>query len=107
MADLPNPHSLKSVSLKFTQKEIEPPKIGPVGRPYPSPDRDRPQQGTGFTATRLAASTSLQILTEVIELAHQEKLSDPQAQAGRFVYINGGGSTRPCERWGKLSGDAL
>jgi twitching motility protein PilT len=107
MADLPNPHSLKSVSLKFTQKEIEPEKIGPIGRPYPLPDRERAQQGTGFTATRPAATTSLQILTEVIEFAHQERLSDLQLQAGRFVYINGGGSTRPCERWGKLSGDAL
>jgi twitching motility protein PilT len=107
MADLPNPPSLKSVSLKFSQQKIEPATIGTVGHSFPSTDRERPQQGNGSASSLPAGKTSLQILTEVIEFAHQEKLSDLQLQAGRFIYINGGGSTRPYERWGKLSGDAL
>ena len=50
---------------------------------------------------------SLQILAEIIHFAHQEGISDLQLQPEKLVYANGGGATRPYERWGKLTGDIL
>jgi twitching motility protein PilT len=49
----------------------------------------------------------LRILSEVIQFAQEEAISDLQLQPDKLVYANGGGSTRPYERWGKLRGDAL
>src|SRR5260370_9618765 len=50
---------------------------------------------------------SLQILGEIIHFAHKEGISDLQLQPEKLVYANGGGATRPYERWGKLTGDIL
>jgi twitching motility protein PilT len=106
MADISNSQSLKSVSLKFSPKELAPATIGATERARLSPPGVRVQEGAGF-ANAHPAKTSLQILAEVIEFAHRERISDVQFQAGRFIYANGSGSTRPYEQWGKLSGDAL
>jgi twitching motility protein PilT len=107
MADVSNSQPLKSVSLKFSQKEVVPPTIGSTERAHLSPPPVRVQQGAGFANAQSVTKTSLQILAEVIEFAHRERISDVQFQAGRFIYANGSGSTRAYEQWGKLSGDAI
>ena len=107
MSGISNSQSLKSVSLKFSQKEVDPATVGSAERACLSPDRDHVQEDPGCERPRPVSKTSLQILAEVIDFAHRERISDVQFQAGRFIYANGGGSTRPCEQWGKLSGDVL
>ena len=105
-----NSQALKSVSLKFSQKEFDPADTAPIVLPecgQPGSERDRPRVEAGFGKAHSGATPTLKILAEVIEFAHREKLSDLQFQAGRFIYANAGGSTCPCEKWGKLSGDAL
>jgi twitching motility protein PilT len=105
MASNSNSQSLKPVSLKFEPAESA--TVGPVERANLSLELDRAQKNIGFGAGRSAAKTTMQVLAEVIEFAYREQISDLQFQAGRFIYANGSGSTRPCEQWGKLSGDAL
>jgi len=108
MSGAANSQSLKSVSLKFSQEDFRTADngaIGPVECAILSPEPDRTPRDAG-SGTAHPASIP-QILTEVIEFAHRERLSDLQFQTGRFIYANGGGSTSPCEQWGKLSGDAL
>jgi twitching motility protein PilT len=101
---------LKSVSLKFSQKDLDPGQTTPIvpaeGRPS-SAQTDRPSVEGGYVAAQPDSKTTLQILVEVIAFAYWERISDLQFQADRFIYANGGGSTKPCQQWGKLSGDAL
>ena len=105
MSGVSNSQPLKSVSLKFGQKDFDSAETAPI-RPADSARRSSGQDGGHLTGSQ-ASRTSLQVLTEAIEFAHQERISDLQFQAGRFIYANGGGSTRPCQQWGKLSGDTL
>ena len=110
MPGIPNSQSLKSVSLKFGQKDLdsaESATVGPAERARLSPGRDPNPEDGGRPNSDPASRTSLQILTESIDFAHKERISDLQFQAGRFIYANGAGSTRPCVQWGKLSGDTL
>jgi twitching motility protein PilT len=101
---------LNSVSLKFSQKDLDPGQTAPIapdeGR-SPAAQRDRALVDAGHVAAASASKTTLEILTEVITFAYWEKISDLQFQADRFIYANGGGLTKPCQQWGKLSGDAL
>src|ERR1700732_3298826 len=100
-----NSQSLQTVSLKFDPGPSA--TVGPIERAHLSLELDRAQKNAVFEAGCPAAKTSMQVLAEVIEFAYREKISDLQFQAGRFIYANGSGSTRPCEQWGKLSGAAL
>src|SRR5262249_50267157 len=43
------------------------------------------------------------ILAELTDMAETEGFSDLQIQTDRLIYANGGGSTRPITKWGKLS----
>ena len=72
-----------------------------------APGLDRAQVDAGFQKTRPATKTTLQVLTEVIDFAYREGISDLQFQTGRLIYANRSGSTRPCEKWGKLSPETL
>jgi twitching motility protein PilT len=79
----------------------------PVDAAPHAPEVSRGQGHAGSGKAHPASSATLRLLSEVIEFAHQERISDLQLQPGRFIYANGGGSTRPCENWGKLPADAL
>ena len=72
--------------------------------PLPPP---RAQGHAGSGKTHPASQATLRLLSEVIDFAHQERISDLQLQPGRFIYANGSGSTCPCEKWGKLPANAL
>jgi twitching motility protein PilT len=65
------------------------------------------QEDTGFREAQASSTAALQVLAEVIEFAQREKISDLQLQSGRPIYANGGGSTRPYEKWGNLSASDL
>jgi twitching motility protein PilT len=118
--------SMKAVSLKFGQGNSV--AAAPVveDEPNGSPDSSdeltstsRPPPLPGVSSTESPAPREsdartislpggrLQILTEVIQFAQREGISDLQLQPEKLVYANGGGSTRPCERWGKLAGESL
>src|SRR3984893_5665872 len=124
--------SLKAVSLKFGQGNSDVTTAAPVvaeesEEPTESsgePDSAQFSQQAPLPVTSSAESIvipeedgdarpiselprSLQILAEIIHFAHQDGISDLQLQPEKLVYANGGGSTRPCERWGKLTGDIL
>jgi twitching motility protein PilT len=105
-----NSPALKSVSLKFGQGPSAlggSATIGPAESVPVSPERKNAGAGIGTIEDDPTSSTALQILAEVIAFAYRERISDLQLQAGRFIYANGGGSTRACEQWGKLSGEAI
>jgi twitching motility protein PilT len=72
-----------------------------------SPALNRDHVYAAPSKARTGPPTTLQILAEVIAFAYQERISDLQFQAGRFIYANGSGSTRPYVKWGKLSGETL
>src|SRR5260370_32922289 len=61
------------------------------------------QEDIEFSEAQASSAAALQVLAEVIEFAQREKISDLQLQSGRHIYANGGGSTLPYEKWGKLS----
>src|SRR5260370_14756356 len=61
------------------------------------------QEDIERSEAQASSAAALQVLAEVIEFAQREKISDLQLQSGRHIYANGGGSTRPYEKWGKLS----
>jgi twitching motility protein PilT len=103
MAVLSNSQSLKSVSLRLSPKPFD--AVNPATIEQKEPDRT--EEGDRLGKAPQDTTPTLQLLAEVIDFAHRERISDLQFQAGRFIYANGGGSTRPCEQWGKLSGDAL
>jgi twitching motility protein PilT len=105
-----NSQPLKSVSLKLGLKGIDPlspAPIGPAESPPLSPEEPRSQTEAAFEDGQANSWPALKILTQVIDFAHRERISDLQFQTGRFIYANGSGSTRPCEQWGKLSAAAL
>jgi twitching motility protein PilT len=124
--------SLKAVSLKFGQGSSDVTAAAPVvaeeseeptessgepasaqfSQPPPLPVTSStesivipPEDGDARVNSELPRS--LQILAEIIHFAHQEGISDLQLQPEKLVYANGGGATRPYERWGKLTGDIL
>jgi twitching motility protein PilT len=72
-----------------------------------SPEPSSAHAHSGFGKAHRASPATLSLLSEVIDFAHRERISDLQFQSGRFIYANGGGSTSPCEQWGKLSADVL
>jgi twitching motility protein PilT len=78
--------------------------------PPPLPGRPRaeaPAPRENADRSNLADRNHQQILAEVIHLARREGFSDLQLQPEKLIYANGGGSTRPYERWGKLTVDEL
>jgi twitching motility protein PilT len=89
--------SVDTASCSATVADISP----------PPPEPDRVHANAGSTKARPASPATLQILAEVLDFAHGERISDLQFQAGRFIYANGSGSTRPYEKWGKLSGNTI
>ena len=72
-----------------------------------SPEPSGAQVHSTFGKPRRASAATLGLLSEIIDFAHRERVSDLQFQSGRFVYANSGGSTSPCEQWGKLSPDTV
>jgi pilus retraction protein PilT len=107
--------SMKAVSLKFGQ----PNPVPSPAAPPPPPSQDTAEdvavefQGaagatvdavdrSGISVTDPAA-LGAQILSELIDLSDVERFSDLQIQTDRLIYANGGGSTRPMTKWGKLS----
>ncbi|MBV8279956.1 MAG: Flp pilus assembly complex ATPase component TadA [Verrucomicrobia bacterium] len=104
---------MKTVALKFGQTE---PAFAPALLSAPAireeangvlvasedsietPEVDR--LGLAFTAGG-------QILSELMELSSAEGFSDLQIQSGRLIYCNGGGRTRPFEKWGILNPDIV
>jgi twitching motility protein PilT len=108
MAGLSSPQSLKSVSLKLSQENrVQTAPIVPAG---PAPllrELDRAHQDADFPKPQPEATSTEQLVAEIIDFAQRERISDIQLQTGRLVYLNGGGSTRPYEKWGILSGDAV
>jgi twitching motility protein PilT len=107
MSSISNP-ALKSVSLTLRQENrADTQTIGPAECAPLLPDPDRVQEDAGCREAHPTSTATLQILSEVMDFARREKISDLQFQSGRLIYANGGGSTRPCEKWGKLSAEAL
>jgi twitching motility protein PilT len=105
-----NSQSLKSVSLKLGQNNLDPADTAPGSvdeRAPSSPERQSSQADAASLNGQSPPTRALEVLAQVIDFAHRERISDLQFQAGRVIYANGGGSTRPCEQWGKLSADAL
>ncbi len=104
---------MKTVALKFGQTE---PAFAPALMSAPAireeangvlvasedfmetPEVDR--LGFAFTAGG-------QVLSELMELSNAEGFSDLQIQSGRLIYCNGGGRTRPFEKWGILNPDTV
>ena len=124
---------LKAVSLKFGQGNSDPTSTTPVvteesdglfesissdepssdhsSQPPPLPSASSIESITNLEddgdSPNSELPRSLQILAEVIEFAQRERVSDIQLQPEKLVYANSGGSTRPYEQWGKLTGDVL
>jgi twitching motility protein PilT len=110
MSSTSNSQSLKSVSLRLSQKQFDPSDfatIDPIDSELPLPELGRAEEATDFRETAPSSTKSSEILAQIIDFAYRERISDLQLQAGRFVYANGGGSTRPCEQWGKFPAEAL
>src|SRR3984893_7534052 len=102
--------SLESVSLRLSQKQFEPEGVATIDPPEGElllPELDRAKDASDFRETAPSSTKSSEVLAQIIDFAHRERISDLQFQAGRFVYANGGGSTRPCEQWGKFPAEAL
>jgi twitching motility protein PilT len=105
-----NSQPLKSVSLRLSQKRFDSADtttIGPAESALASSELEGALADAALGNAAAASTPTLEVLAQVIEFAYRERISDLQFQAGRFIYANGSGSTRPCEQWGKLSGDAL
>jgi twitching motility protein PilT len=85
-----------------------PPAAAPmVDIAHVSPQPSGAQAHSTFGKAHRASPATLGLLSDVIDFAHRERISDLQFQSGRFIYANGGGSTSPCEQWGKLSEDTV
>jgi len=110
MSSTSNSQSLKSVSLRLSQKQFDSSDfatIDPIDSELPLPELGRAEEAADFRETAPSSTKSSEILAQIIDFAYRERISDLQLQAGRFVYANGGGSTRPCEQWGKFPAEAL
>ena len=106
MSGLSKSPSLKSVSLKFGQEILANEEIATVDsaeRGFLPPAVGHPQDKAGLQEGKPAAK----VLAEVLAFAKREGISDLQFQSARLIYANGGGSTYPCEKWGKLAEDLL
>ena len=79
----------------------------PVDPPGALPEPSRAQVDSSFGKAHQASPATLRLISEVIDFAHRERISDLQFQSGRYIYANGGGSTTPCLQWGKLSEEVL
>jgi twitching motility protein PilT len=115
---------MKAVSLKFSQgtaaATVDPTEPvdcetsrdeAPSGEPHPEFAIQQPPplpivSANGVTENSIPQGFT-EILTEVFDLARREGISDVQFQPGKLVYANGGGSTRPYERWGRLPVDVV
>jgi twitching motility protein PilT len=104
---------MKTVALKFGQTE-------PAFAPPPVPAPATQEQGSGVLVpaedivetreidrSRSSFTSGGQVLSELMELSSAEGFSDLQIQSGRLIYCNGGGRTRPFEKWGILSPDVV
>jgi twitching motility protein PilT len=109
MSAIPNAQTLKSVSLRLSQKQFDAPDltIDPQECPPHLPEPGRAEVEPDFGKPAPVSTSTAEVLAQIIDFAHRERISDLQFQAGKFVYANGGGSTRPCEQWGKLPEEAL
>lgn len=77
---------------------IRSPDFSPPKSPAPQNNGDSPILGSGSNA---------EVLADLLQLASQHGFSDLQLQTERLIYATSGGSTRPYDQWGKLSGSAL
>jgi twitching motility protein PilT len=110
MSNSSNSPSLKSVSLRLSQKQFEPGDFATIdpNQSEPSlPKVERADHEPEFGKSAPGSTPTAEVLAQIIDFAHRERISDLQFQAGRFLYANGGGSTRPCEQWGKLPAEVL
>jgi hypothetical protein len=83
-----------SNELASVQGNQLPPPLPGVSSP------ESPASRRNGDAPSLPPRSHQQILAEVIQLARREGFSDLQLQPEKLIYANGGGSTRPYERWG-------
>jgi twitching motility protein PilT len=105
-----NSQPLKSVSLRLSQKRFDSADTATIesaGSALLESELERNRADTGLENAHGASTPTLEVLAQVIQFAHRERVSDLQFQIGRFIYANGGGSTHPCEQWGLLPADAL
>jgi twitching motility protein PilT len=105
-----NAQPLKSVSLRLSQKKFDLADVAATEPGTPcllSPDLQRDPEDDHAGKAYTNSTSTREILTQIIDFAHRERISDLQFQAGRFLYANGGGSTRACEQWGKLPAEVL
>lgn len=101
--------SLKAVTLKFSGGNSENSAAAPLA-PAPNVDVDYEERDSGKEAACDSTGTfseptgaGAEILAELMDMAETEGFSDLQIQTDRPIYANGGGSTRPITKWGKLS----
>jgi twitching motility protein PilT len=103
--------SMKSVSLKFGQPNVRAvaPDVAEATGDGATAEHDAfhaeaPGDSNGSSRSVAGPATvATQVLGELIDLAQAEGFSDLQIQAERLIYANGGGSTSPFPKWGKLS----
>src|ERR1700736_2438428 len=109
MSVISNAQPLKSVSLRLSQKQFDAadPTIDPEECSPALAEPGRAEAGPDFGKSAPGATPTAEVLAQIIKFAYRERISDLQFQAGRYVYANGGGSTRACEQWGKLPEEIL
>jgi twitching motility protein PilT len=101
--------SLKAVTLKFGGGNSETLTAAPLA-PAASvnvsdEERDLGTESASDNTGSFSepAGFGAKILAELVDMAETEGFSDLQIQTDRMIYANGGGSTRPINKWGKLS----
>jgi len=109
MSTIGNTPSLKAVTLKFGAGNSETSTAAPLA-PAANLDvdyekRDSETKAAGDSAGPFSPppNAGAKILAELTDMAETEGFSDLQIQTDRMIYANGGGSTRPITKWGKLS----
>jgi twitching motility protein PilT len=105
-----NSQNMKPVSLRLGQRKFDSVDIAPIDSTEPPPlppGLVSAEDDAVFRNSAPPSTPTADVIAQVIEFAYRERISDLQIQAGRFIYANGGGSTRPCEQWGKLPEEAL
>src|SRR5260370_12902446 len=101
--------SLKAVSLKFGGGNSETSTATPlapaanVNLNYEERDSETQTASDNTGSLSKPSGAGAKILAELMDMAETEGFSDLQIQTDRMIYANGGGSTRPITKWGRLS----
>ena len=101
--------SLKAVSLKFGRGNSENSTAAPlapaanVNVNYEERDSETEGASDNTVSLSMPVGAGAKILAELADMAETEGFSDLQIQTDRMIYANGGGSTRPITKWGRLS----